>query len=102
MDRRSFLLGLLGVGSGAFGALINAEASAASPTCTAGATPSSHETVAALPDGVEADWSQGHRGRHPHGPPPHRRRHARRQVRVCRTFRDRFGRRVRRCHWAWV
>ena len=102
MNRRSFLLGILAASSGLAGALLIGDASAAPAVCAAASPPCPDDIVAALPDGTQADWSQAHRGRHRHGPPHHHRRHARRQVRVCRTFRDRFGRRVRRCHWAWV
>lgn len=102
MDRRSFLLGMLAAGSGLAGALASGDAAAAPAVCSAVPPSCPDEIVAALPDNTQADWSQVHRGRHRHGPPHHRRRHARRQTRVCRTFRDRFGRRVRRCHWVWV
>lgn len=98
MDRRSFVLAMLAAGSGLAAGLTAGDATAATPVPDS----SLDDIVAALPDSAQADWSQ-HRGRHRHGPPPHHRRHHRRhRRRVCRTFRDGFGRRVTRCHWVWV
>lgn len=103
MERRSFVLGLLALAAGSALSLRIDEAEAA-PAAPATAGEAASELT--LPDGTALDWAQ-HRGwdRNPHHrhwrhPPRHHRRRHRRQV--CRVHRDRFGRRVRRCHWVWV
>lgn len=101
MERRSFMLGLLVLASGSVANLRAGEADAKPASAEAGAA-----SELTLPDGTALDWAQNRsRDWHPHHrhwrhPPRHHRRRSRRQV--CRVHRDRFGRRVRRCHWVWV
>lgn len=101
MERRSFMLGLLAL---AAGSAVNLKAGEAEATPAAAAGDTTSELT--LPDGTALDWVQHRRSDwHPHDrhwrhrPRHHRRRHRRQ---VCRVHRDRFGRRVRRCHWVWV
>lgn len=95
MDRRTFILGLLAVAAGSSATLVAAEAAAtpsAQASCSLPAEAAVEEGSTAAPDGLPVEYSQYHRrSTHRHH------RHRRRQV--CRVHRDRWGRRVRRCHW---
>jgi hypothetical protein len=98
MNRRSFLTGLLGVA--AAGTLVNwstlpSEAvPAADPIEPPEFEPS--EDDAAAPDGTPVDPAQYWRRRRRRYW-RRRRRRAWRRRRVCRVYRNRWGRRVRRC-----
>lgn len=98
MERRSFILGLLAVAAGS-GLIAQSGQAQASPQPPQPAAPAGEIT---LPDGTPIDWAQRHRRPHAHYRrwPRHQYRHRRRNRRVCRTFRDRFGRIRRRCHWS--
>ncbi|WP_131859403.1 hypothetical protein [Bosea sp. BK604] len=105
MDRRSFVTGLLAIAAGGVGALAVSEASAAPGTaeaCTV-SDAAAMENAGAL-DELPAEYAQYHRRpthwHHRHSRHRHHRRHARRRY-VCRVHHDRWGRRVRRCHWVW-
>lgn len=102
MDRRSFLAGILGfpVLGRALGA---SEASAASPT-SAACTDAPAEGAALISEDVPGEFAQYSNSPHWHHRDRryrHHRRHVRRR-RVCRVHIDRWGRRVRRCHWVWI
>lgn len=101
MERRSFILGLVAIAAGSALSALPTEAKEPQSTqaLDASLNPVEEQT---LPDGTPLDWAQ-HRDRHWNNHhrrhPRHRRRHRRQ---VCRVHRDRFGRRIRRCHWVWV
>lgn len=103
MKRRSFLLGLISMAAGG-GLSLRASDTQATPLTSHGGAPVEGATELTLPDGTPIDWAQQRNWhgsphyRHWHRP-PRRRRH---QRHVCRVYRDRFGRRVRRCRWVWV
>ena len=97
MDRRSFLVAVLGLG--AFGAA--ATRSEAAPLGRAIDLPVGEERAArgAAPDGTPIEEAYHRPG---HYPGRGRRRRPRRRPRVvCRTFRTRDGRLVRRCRRVW-
>lgn len=99
MDRRGFLTALVGLaGAGALGGLALSPAQATTLDQLKNLPLDEVETpqagIAATPDGtpVEEVWHNPW-----HRPPPPRYRRPVRRRRVCRTVRDRWGRRVRRC-----
>lgn len=101
MDRRSFLTGLFGISS-VLGGLGTFEVRAAGQASTC--RDASVENTGLTSEEVPAEFAQYRGSPHWH----HRsrryrfhRRHVRRR-RVCRVHIDRWGRRVRRCHWMWV
>lgn len=99
MDRRSFLFGLVGVaGAGMAGALAISSAEASVLNQLKDAIPPLDEMPEAeelaggfTPDGTPVDKTVVYVA-------PVRRR---RRVRVCRTVRNRWGRRVTTCRWVW-
>lgn len=101
MDRRNFLLGLAGlVGSGVAVGL------AVSPA-QATVLGQLKDAMPPLDDMPETEELAAASGMTPDGTPieqtqvyvvPRRRR---RRVRVCRTVRNRYGRRVTSCRWVW-
>lgn len=89
MHRRTFVLSLLSVAIGADGARSAPDELAATVVVEPGAVrapPAATEAQAPILAEAPSDWVR-HRPRH---------------RRVCRTVRDRWGRRVRRCRWVWV
>lgn len=101
MERRSFIFGLVAIATGSGLSALPAEAQApqSAPLMDAPLDPTAELT---LPDGTPFDWSQ-HRDRHwNHHHRRHHRHRRRHRRQVCRVHRDRFGRRIRRCHWVWV
>lgn len=107
MQRRSFITGLLALAAGGTGTLSAFEAAAA--PAAQGIAPllpdvATEGASMAAPDGTSIEPAQ-HRNsvhwHHRHRRHRHHRRHVRRR-RVCRVHIDRWGRRVRRCHWVWI
>lgn len=99
MDRRGFLTALLGLaGAGAMGGLALSSAQATTldqlKNLPLDEIDMPDASAAATPDGtpIEEVWHNPW-----HRPPPPRYRRRGRQRRVCRTVRDRWGNRRRRC-----
>lgn len=99
MERRNFLLGLLGLAAGSATMAIAGKATAAPVTGSAGAlvgATAEADRAMTLPDGTAVEHAQYRdrpfRGRMPRG---------RRRREICRVTRNRFGRPVRVCRTVW-
>jgi hypothetical protein len=102
MDRRSFLAGMLGFPT--FGVALSGSGAVAGPSAPAVCADAPAESVALISEDAPAEFAQYRNSPHWHHRDSrnrHHRRHVRRR-RVCRVHIDRWGRRVRRCHWVWI
>lgn len=105
MDRRSFVMGLLGVAVTGSGVIAATNVKAAVPdSCALPDTAAVDILTTERLDEAPVEFTQSSRSPHWHHRDRryrHHRRHVRRR-RVCRTHFDRWGRRVRRCYWVWI
>jgi len=101
MDRRSFVMGLMSIVAAGSGVLAASKADAgtvAPDSCALSDTAAVDVDTAERLDEAPVAYTQSPRSPHWH----HRHRRHRRRRQVCRVHIDRWGRRVRRCHWVWV